>query len=75
LNVVEARELSVEDNVAALSQHHVSEILCGRDGVKCSYLEHRLGKLLYSCSGSFNTEDKYPLYVGQEDGLAESSSC
>jgi hypothetical protein len=65
----------VEGNVVALSQHHFLEILDRTAGVKCSYLGYWLGKLLLSCSGSFNTEDKYPLSVEQEGGLAVPQSC
>jgi len=73
--VVVGREISVEGNVVALPQHHFLEILVRTVGVKCSYLGYWLGKLLHSCSGSFNTEDNYPLSVGEEGGLAESQLC
>jgi hypothetical protein len=68
--VVLGRELSVEGNAFGLPEHHVLEILCRTAGANFSYLGYRLGKLLHSCSGSFNTEDKYPLSVVQEGGLA-----
>jgi hypothetical protein len=73
--VLLGRELAVEGNVFALPQHHFLEILGRTAGVKCSYLGFWLGKLLHLCSGIFNTEDNYPLSVGEEGGLAESQSC
>jgi hypothetical protein len=75
LNAVVGRGLSVDGNVVALPQRHFLEILGRTEGVKCSYLSYWLGKLLHSCSGSFNTEDNYTFSVGEEGILAESQSC
>jgi len=72
--VVVGRELAVGGNVIALPQNHFLEI-CRTAGVNWSYVCDWFGNLLHSCSGSFNTEDKHPLSVGQEGGLAESQSC